>query len=326
MGPDVQRQRPEPITGDPGGVPESLLERLFVNRRRFFECVAQLAGLGAASIGILWYRHSQAIASLQADLTNSADVAVRQSATDTDALIADTDRELRAFFVGACLDAHQFVAEIQSARFQDAWRSCLTTAEQEALLVSAFDRDVVSASAVMERLEGIAGRFAHQLDQEWTACCERVSIAWNRSLPSEFRMAPQTVQQAAEPHVRDLLRRAATAVPLNNGPTLAETGLGIGRTAVLLLPVLRTMPLLGWPAFALTGLALLAEWFRNWLEQPSADNMQWAVTTQLSQAAIAIADQFRRDLETGVADFRAMQTAAFQVCAQQQAHVAASWW
>jgi hypothetical protein len=178
----------------------------------------------------------------------------------------------------------------------------------------------------MKRLEVLAGRLADQFDREWIACCERVSIAWNDSLPSGFRMAPQTVKQAAEPHVRELLRRSATAAPLSNGPTLSETGLVIGRTAVLLLPVLRTMPMVGWPAFALTGLALLADWFRRWLEQPSADDMQWAVTTQLSQAAIAIADQFRRDLETGVADFRAMQAASFQACAQQQACVAASWW
>lgn len=290
---------------------------------------------GAIGLGLLtllgagiWTRHNYGVRQLKQELLAPiATVTTTQAHEELVKLSAKAGHEIRLYFHGLCLDAHAFTSEICSASFAERLGAWPTAETRRAQIVASFERHVVTPAAVLNRVDIIAAEIGDELDHNWAECCTQIARVWGAPLKATGNDFHSTaVLDAVEPLIRESIRRSMeSAATATVRPTLSEMGRKIGESAVLLLPVIRSGPQVGWPLFMTVALTHFADYVLGWLFRSDANDLQGVISSRLALLGNRVAVEFERDVRRRIARLHEWQDQAIRTVAHSYAEAAVAW-
>jgi hypothetical protein len=291
-----------------------------MNRRKFLSGAATAGGLVLLGGGF-WARRAYARSRLQRDLVRlSAPVLAAKAAREMPTLPERAREDMRRYFHGVCLKVNGFAGEVSSTEFAERLVGCGSPQQQRELVLLAFMRQVATEELVLNWVRTIAEDVSHDLDRNWAGCCEELANKWDVSI-REYRtaVAAQELTDRLTPLVQDGIRQALDqARALGQRPVLGDALAGIGQSALLLLPLSREAPWLGWPLFAVAALRPVFDFFIARARDRAAD-LQWAVSEKLAALGNRLGSEFENEVRTRIADLHKWQDQAVEEAARQQA-------
>jgi hypothetical protein len=291
-----------------------------MNRRKFLSGAASAGGLFLLGGGF-WARQAYARSRLQRELVRlSAPVLAAKAAREMPTLPVTAREEMRRYFHGVCLRVNGFAEEVCSSQFAEQLAGCGNPRQQRELVLLAFMRQVATEEMVLGWVGTIAEEISHDLDHNWAGCCEELANKWDVSI-KEYRttVKAQELTDRLTPLVQNGIHQALDqARALGQRPALGEALAGIGKSALLMLPLSREAPWLGWPLFAVAALKPVLDFFISRVRDRTGD-LQWAVSEKLAALGNRMGSEFENEVRMRIADLHGWQDQAVEQAARQQA-------
>jgi hypothetical protein len=295
-----------------------------LNRRRFLSQAAKFGGPALAMGGLLAVplaRQAYARASLRRELVSAAVPLLADKASEElEELPASACKEIREYFHGLCLNVHGFAEEVCLKRFAENVASCPTEEGKHRLIDLAFSHKVATPSEVLNRVETIAKETGGHLDHNWLTCCSNVAWAWQAPL-RKTKPAQQAIDLAAamEPFICvQLAKVREAAYPAGERPALSSVLMGIGRSAILLLPVAAGDPRIAFPLFMIRALGHLWRWLVVQLSDQTKE-FQTEISGRLTLLGDRLGSEFEQEIRSRVSDLHYWQELALEDAARQEA-------
>jgi hypothetical protein len=291
-----------------------------MNRRKFLSGAASAGGLFLLGGGF-WARQAYARSRLQRELVRlSAPILANKAAREMPTLPETAREEMRRYFHGACLNVHGFVKEVCTSEFAERLAASGNPRQQRELVLLAFMREVVTEEQVLNRVQIIAEEISHDLDHNWAGCCAELANKWDVSV-KEYKttVAAQELTDRLTPLVESGIRQALDqARALGQRPALGDGIRGLGKSALLTLPLSLETPWQGWPLFAVVALKPVFDFFIARVRDRGSD-LQWAVSEKLAALGNRMGLEFENEVRMRIADLHKWQDQAVEEAARQQA-------
>jgi hypothetical protein len=295
-----------------------------MNRRRFLleSVVGGAVALGAG--GFLLFRQSQARANVASRLLDDAVPAlVAQSLTELSSLPIRARDEVRRYFHGKCLNVEGFVSHICSAAFGERLGRCRTEQERQNCFSLAFCSRVATEAEILNRVEAVATDVGGELDAGWSGYCAALAGKWNTIIGASG--GPLAVDELTA-RLGGLIRAELTgAVRLaavdGRPPAVGETIGDIGRSAVLLLPLVGLGPegvAIGIPVFVVLAFKAVWDFVAGQLEERRGD-YQAAISARLAGLGNRVGSEFEQEVRLRLTDLRTWRERAVRETADRLA-------
>src|SRR5262249_53753516 len=157
-------------------------------------------------------------------------------------------------------------------------------------------------------------------------CCEELAQKWDVSV-KDYRVSVTAnelgdrLTPLVQRGLRQALEQARTAV---HKPALSDVREEIGKSAMLLLPVMVQAPWAGWPLFVVQALKPVFAYLVDRVKDRAHD-LQFAVTDKLSQLAKRAGSEFENEVRLRISDLHKWQDRAVESAARQQAEQLIRW-
>jgi hypothetical protein len=176
----------------------------------------------------------------------------------------------------------------------------VTQQQREACLLAAFLGRVATESEILNQVDLIATEAGNEIDCRWSEYCSQIAFRWNTHL-GHYGI-PLTTDDFANDvgrHIRDELAKILH-VANSNGQKLAlgETVGNIGKSAVLLRPLLRMGPLglaIGIPVFLIVAASQIWNYILARLENPR-EELQTAISSSLASLGNRVGAEFEKEV------------------------------
>jgi len=297
-----------------------------MDRRTFLSGAATAGGLVLLGGGF-WGRQAFARSQFTQELVHAANpILTTKAHKELLELPARAREEMRRYIHGVCLNVHGFVEEVCSADFAARMASRTSLQQQQELLLVAFMREVVTEAQVLNRVQVIAEDISRDLDRNWAACCEELAQKWDVSV-KEYRIAVTAEELGnrltpmVQRGIRQALEQGRSAV---QKPARSDLPDEIGKSAMLLLPVMLQAPWAGWPLFFVQVLKPVFAYLVDRVKD-RAHNLQFAVTDKLSQLGNRCGAEFDNEVRLRIGDLHKWQDGAVEAAARQQAEQLIRW-
>jgi hypothetical protein len=262
--------------------------------------------------GLLFARRSHAREALTSEMLNDAlpTLAVG-AARGLGSLPARARDEIKRYFHGKCLNVEGFVSHICSDEFRERLGRCRTPDEKEACFLQVFSSRVAREGEVLNWVETIATEIGDELDSEWAAYCTEVSLKWNTRV-GEYgtSLRGDELSSRLGNLIRNDLRQAALLGKSgNHQPAVGETIDKVGRSAVLLLPLMRFGQaglVVGVPVFFLLAAKHVWDYAMSQLEDRRGD-YQAAISSRLALLGNRVGGEFEREVRQRISDLHTWQ-------------------
>jgi hypothetical protein len=191
-----------------------------------------------------------------------------------------------------------------------------------------FERQVVTANEVLNRVRVIAEEVGTELDRNWAHCCTEISKSWGVPLRSydaalsgdglAASVAPQICQQ-----IDQVIQRTTTAV---TRPAFRDVPMKIGKSALLLLPLAPfASPNVVLPVFVVVAVKHIIDPMIGWLMQSDPRDVQRDVSKRMALLGNQVGAEFEREVHRRIADLHDWREAALQKVARSKAETAVHW-
>lgn len=298
-----------------------------LSRRRFLSQAAKVGGPALIAGGLLTARLTQQAfgrAALRQEFIDATvPLLTGKVSGELEQLPASACKDIREYFHGICLNVHSFAEEVSSSRFAEKLATCATEEGKHRLIDLAFSQKVVTAPEVLNRVGVIAKEVGGHLDRNWSKCCSQVAEAWK--VPLNRSKSGQQVTDLAtlmEPFIcKQLAEARGAAYPAGQRPALSGTILGIGRTAILLLPVALVEPQIAFPIFMVRALCYLWRWLMAQLSDRTAE-FQTEISSRLALLGNRLGSEFEQEVRNRISDLHHWQERALEDAARQTANQA----
>jgi hypothetical protein len=297
-----------------------------MNRRKFLSGAATAGGLVLLGGGF-WARQAYARSQFSQGLVRAANPILTSKAhKELHELPARAREEMRRYIHGVCLNVPEFVDEVCSPDFAERLALRRNPQQQQELLLVVFMQKVVTEAQVMNRVQVIAEDISRDLDRNWAACCEELAQKWDLAV-KEYR-AQVTASELGdrlsplvERGIRQALEQARTTV---QKPALSDYSNELGKSAMLLLPVMLQAPWVGWPLFVVQALKPVFAYLIDRVKDRAHD-LQLAVSDKLSQLGNRCGSEFENEVRLRIGDLHKWQGGAVEAAAGQQAEQLIRW-
>lgn len=297
------------------------------DRRDFLVKTAKVGGaivLAGGLVGGRLVRQSFAREAIRRSMVETAaPILTEKQGNELDSLPSSACEEIREYFHGICLNVHGFVSEICSNSFAEGLRACQTEQQKHELLNVAFSQKIVTATEVLNRVDAIAKECGATLDHNWATCCKQLAESWSTTLSqrTSARYALD-VSEMVEPLIRKNLQNAcAGAYPVGQRPAIGETARSLGRTAIMLLPVIVAEPAVGFPVFVIAAIRPLWDYCLGQFGH-GKDNYQMAISERLAVLGNRVGSEFEREFRIRIADLHHWQERSLSDIARRKAQEA----
>lgn len=291
-----------------------------MKRRELLQAVGALAGataLGGVLVGRAAYARTRLASQLVADAST---ILVAKEHSEIASLPSQAAEEMKLWFTAACLNSAQFVDYICSERFATRLGEFGTPQEKQLCVETEFLARVVSQSAIHQRIDLVATETGAVLDRNWSTCCDQIADKWKlplRPKSDDFgKGLHDRLDAAISAELKQVIARSANLAERTN---LSSTTKGIGREAILVLPLVQLGPQVFVAAFASVALLHFAQYVLGWLAQ-DASSAKAAISDQLALLGNRVAAEFNSELKTRIADLHAWQNRALRDTATEYAH------
>jgi hypothetical protein len=164
---------------------------------------------------------------------------------------------------------------------------------------------------ILNWVETIATEIGDELDAEWAAYCTEMSLKWNiriRGYGTSLRGDELTDRLGRL--IRDDLRQAALlGKSANRQPAVGETIDKVGKSAVLLLPLMRFGQaglVVGTPVFLVLAAKHIWDYAMSRLEDRRGE-YQAAISSQLALLGNRVGGEFEREVRQRITDLHTWQ-------------------
>ncbi len=278
------------------------------HRRRFLEATGAVGVLGAMSGG-LYLRAASRRGELSTAMIRDAHHELSPKAhRELQHLPIRARTEIRDWFHSHCLNAAEFAYEVCSPRFAERLAACDNSDLQQQCVADLFLASVVSAEEVQERLQVIAQEMGNELDFNWHACCETLAEKWQIHVDrGGHRISlPSGLADRLDSLVRQSLAQAIDAGRAGAAPALSSISDGLGKTALLLIPLAMLAPNVALPAFFVRAIFNLGQYVVRLLSDRVGD-AQAAITTRVAILGRRLGSEFEGEARARIADLHAWQ-------------------
>ncbi|MCZ2343166.1 MAG: hypothetical protein LC104_15440 [Bacteroidales bacterium] len=293
--------------------------------RRYF--IQQGLGTGALALGaggFLFIRRSQARETIVSNMLDDALPPLTASGIrGLNTLPGRAREQIKRYFHGKCLNVSGFVNHICSNNFTERLGRCHTPDEKEACFLQAFCSRVVTEAEILHWVETIAAEIGSELDDEWTTYCAEMSLKWNTRIRGygEPLVADQLTNRLSEVIRTDLSQAAHMAMTTDQRPAVGETIGKIGKSAVLLLPLVRFGSVgmgVGIPTFMILAAKHVWDYMMSRLNDCRGD-YQMAISSRLALLGNRVGAEFEREVRQRITDLQIWQERSIRATATQLA-------
>jgi hypothetical protein len=184
----------------------------------------------------------------------------------------------------------------------------------------------VTESEVLSRVETVAHEVGQELDQAWFTCCRKIADEWKVSLGMTIEtkstieaQSKQGLAESLEPMIyRHLEAARQSTYPLGQRPALSETAFSIGKSALLLLPMVSIAPHTAIPLFIIAAAKPTWDYILGQLNH-RVPAYQRAITSRLSLLGNRVGTEFEHETKHRIADLQIWQEQALSEMATRQA-------
>jgi hypothetical protein len=188
---------------------------------------------------------------------------------------------------------------------------CQTQNEREACFLQAFCGRVATEAEILNQVETIAADVGSELDSGWDRYCTELSGRWNTRIRDYGRpLEMDELSKRLGNMIREELAQAAQqSVSGPQRPAVGETIGKVGRSAVLLLPLIRFGPVglaVGIPVFFVLATKHVWDYATARLEDRRGD-YQAAISGRLALLGNRVGAEFEREVRLRLTDLHTWQ-------------------
>lgn len=283
-----------------------------MNRRRFLREGVAGGVLAVGGGGLLFFRRNQARADMNTRLLGDAlPPLTNGSLRQLQSLPVRGREEIRRYFHGKCLNVESFISHICSDTFRERLGRCSTNEERQDHLLAAFCGRVATEAEILNQVDTIATEIGSELDTEWGEYCNELSTKWNVRIsgygsPLTADALNNRVGGMIRTELSQAVRLAETA---GQTPAIGQTIGNIGKSAVMLLPLMRFGKvglLVGVPVFIVLAGRHVWDYVLSRLEDRRGD-YQTAISARIALLGNRVGSEFEREIRERLTDLHTWQ-------------------
>jgi hypothetical protein len=296
-----------------------------------------VAVVGGGIVG----RRAYATASLRKQLVDDAlPVLTTKAHSEFQTIPAKAREEIRRWVHGKALNVAPFVDEICSNSYREKLHSCGSDEERDGLLLASFCGKVATDSEIMNRVETIAEEVGQELDLRWGQSCGAIGSKWQMHIqvyPNQWDHAHFTgrVEQLLKARLSEAI---ATARVGTDYPALGETFGKIGKSAMMLIPMMKIRVnlsrgqfeanpgalLFGIPTFMFYALRDFFQYVTGLFSDPRPD-LQRAISARLSLLGNRVGSEFESEVRGRLGTLHEWQERSLTEAARLYAESCVGW-
>ena len=298
-----------------------------MDRRHFLRSgiaggVSGVVALGAG--GVLLVRRNNARAEMNTRLLNDALPPLTSgSLRELQSLPVRCREEIRRFFHGKCLNVASFISHICSDSFRERLGRCNTDNDRHECLLAAFCGRVATEQEILNHVDTIATEVGSELDTAWGGYCRQLSSKWNVSIrgygsPLNADALTSRVSGIIRTELSQAVQLATTA---GQGPALGQSIGNIGKSSVMLLPLVRLGKVglvIGIPLFVILAGREVWNYVLGRLDDRRGD-FQAAISARIALLGNRVGDEFEREVRQRITDLHTWQERSVRDTASQLA-------
>jgi hypothetical protein len=295
-----------------------------MQRRQFLTRWLIGGGITAGAGAVALYRRHTAREELTSRLLEDALPTLAANASrEIQTLPAQGREEIRRYFHGKCLNVHGFVRHISTDSFRSRLARCRSREEREQCLMAAFCTRVASEAEILNKVETVAETVGRELNDDWGSYCSTLASRWNERVEGYgASLSAENLSERLNRIVRGELQQAVRQVSgRDRAPALGQTVGDIGRSAVLLLPLVRFGKfglLAGVPLFLVLAAGPIWNYILGQLADRS-DEYQAAISSRLAMLGNRAGAEFEREVRRRLTDLHAWQEQSVRATAERLA-------
>jgi len=187
----------------------------------------------------------------------------------------------------------------------------------------AFCGRVATEAEIRNHVNTIAADIGAELDTAWAKYCTELSTAWGTCIRaySQTLSADELTERLGGFIRTELAEAARLATSADQAPALGQTVEKIGKSSVLLLPVVRLGPVgasIALPLFVVLAAHGLWAYLAGQLEDRRSD-YQAAISGRLALLGNRVGAEFEREVRRRLVDLHTWQERSVRVTAQSLA-------
>lgn len=294
-----------------------------MNRRRFLRVSLVLGGLAGAGT-LCFVRHGQARAALRAKLLAEAlPLLTSSSAQELQTLPSRAREGIKRYFHGKCLNVEGFVSHVCSTAFRERLGRCQTSKEREECFFQAFCGRVATEAEILNQVETTAAELGSELDTTWDRFCAGLAGKWNAHVTSygSSLAAEDLIARTNDTIRSELGQTVRQATSGDQAPALGQAVEEIGRSAVLLLPLVRLGKAglaVGLPVFVVLAAKPVWDYITALLEDRRKDR-QAEISGRLALLGNHVGAEFESEVRRRLADLHAWRELSVREAARRLA-------
>lgn len=283
-----------------------------MNRRNFLREGVAGGVLAIGGGGWLFFRRNQARADMNNRLLDDALPSLTSSSQkQLQSLPVRGREEIKRYFHGKCLNVESFISHICSDSFRDRIGRCNSEEEKQDCLLAAFCERVATEGEILNQVDTIATEIGSELDTEWGEYCRELSTKWNVRIngygkPLTADALNGRVGGMIRTELSQAIRVAETA---GQQPAIGQTISNIGKTAVMLLPLLRLKQyglIVGIPLFVVLAGRHVWDYIIDRLADRRGD-YQTAISARIALLGNRVGAEFEREIRERLSDLHTWQ-------------------
>ncbi len=286
-----------------------------MDRREFLTAAAYGGGavaLGGGLYGRMGYRRGRLAGTL---LRDARPVLIEKTHGELQGLPADAREDIRKWFYAPCAHAGEFVRFISSHSFAEQLAACETEELKQWSLVNAFVSRVVSDAEILNRVQVIAEEAGAELDRNWADCCAAIATKWDVQMAPYGTSTTDALTTRLEPiiasHIAAAIRQGQAAT---QRPALSDTVGAIGESALMLLPLMVSLPKVVIPLFVFVAMGSLYRYVMGQLTNRVGD-YQGAITARVALLGNRIGAEFETEIRARISALHVWQDSALNEAA-----------
>jgi hypothetical protein len=219
--------------------------------------------------------------------------------------------EIRRYFHGKCLNVESFMSHICSDTFRERLGRCSTNDERQDCLLAAFCGRVATEAEILNQVDTIATEVGSELDTDWGEYCRELSTRWNVSIRGYgSSLTADALNNRVSGMIRTELSQAVRlAETASQTPALGQTVGNIGKSAVLLLPLVRFGKvglIIGVPLFVVLAGREVWNYVLSRLDDRRGD-YQTAISARIALLGNRVGAEFEREIRQRLTDLHTWQ-------------------
>jgi hypothetical protein len=295
-----------------------------MDRRRFLQRGIAGGAVALGAGGLLFVRRAQARSAMVSRMLDDALPPLSSNSLgELKTLPVRAREEMRRYFDGKCLNVAGFVGHICSNEFLERVGRCRTQEERQICFVLAFCHRVATEDEILNRVQTIAAEVGSELDSGWADYCTELSGRWATRLQGYGSpLAMDELSNRLEGMIRTEITQAARqAGSLDRRPAVGETIDKIGKSALLLLPLVRfgqTGLAVGIPVFFFLAARHVWNYVAGRLNDHRGD-YKAAISRRLALLGNRVGSEFEREVRLRLTDLHTWQERSIRSTAERLA-------